>query len=228
MKNKQIISFAFVILMSIPEYSAIAQTKKELNKTKKGTIVGASAGAVIGGMIGNKKKNTALGAILGATIGGAAGAVIGNKMDKKAEKLEEQLGKTAKVERVGEGIRVTFDSKLLFDFAKADLKAENKDALKKFAQTLLESNDTDLMIIGHTDNVGSDTYNQLLSNKRASTVSAFLKSLGISTSRLKASGKGESEPLKNNESELERAQNRRVEIAIYANSKMKNEAKSEI
>jgi outer membrane protein OmpA-like peptidoglycan-associated protein len=199
MKNL-VVLMTLVLLMS---QAVVGQNSKELNKTKKGTIAGATTGAVIGGIIGNRTHNTALGAILGATVGGSVGAVIGNKMDKKAKKLEEELGKNAKVERVGEGIKVTFDSKLLFDFGKTNLKEENRVSLKKFAETLNESADTDLLIIGHTDNVGSDVFNKNLSLKRASTVTAFLKSLGIQNNRLKATGKGESQPTVSNDSEAD-------------------------
>jgi outer membrane protein OmpA-like peptidoglycan-associated protein len=226
MKNLKVFLAFFLLLGQVNFVQG--QSKKELNKTQKGTITGASTGAVIGGIIGNRSKNTALGAILGATVGGTVGAVIGNKMDKKAKKLEDELGPTAKVERVGEGIKVTFDSKLLFDFGKTDLKDENKASLKKFAQTINESADTDLLIVGHTDNVGSDAFNTNLSLKRAATVTSFLKTLGIQTRRLKSTGKGESQPVVSNGSEADRAQNRRVEIAIFANDKMKSEAKENI
>jgi outer membrane protein OmpA-like peptidoglycan-associated protein len=207
--------------------SSQTQPKKKINKTQKGAIIGGTTGAVIGGIIGSKSKNTALGAILGATVGGAVGAIIGNKMDKQAKKIEEELGKAAKVERVGEGIRVTFDNKMLFAFGKSTLNDDNKTDLQKFAGTLNEYPDTDLMIIGHTDNVGSNGFNQSLSNSRARAVSNYLDEIGVGSSRLKASGKGESQPVVSNSSEYNRSLNRRVEIAIYANDKMKAEAKAE-
>ena len=118
--------------------------KTGMNKTEKGAIIGASSGAVVGGIVGNRSKNTALGAILGAAVGGTVGAVIGNKMDKQAKKMQDDLQGTATVERVGEGIKLTFDSQLLFDFGKSDLKASNKSDLKKFAETLQEYPDTEL------------------------------------------------------------------------------------
>ena len=204
------------------------EKKDKMNKTEKGAVIGASSGAVIGGIIGNKSKNTALGAILGAAVGGTVGAVIGSKMDKQAKKLEDELGKTATVERVGEGIKVTFNSQLLFDFGKTDLKESNKTDLQKFAETLNQYPDTDVLIVGHTDNVGSESFNQNLSDNRAGAVTSYLKSLGISSARLKAEGKGETQPAASNETEDSRAQNRRVEIAIYANEKMKTEAKKEV
>jgi outer membrane protein OmpA-like peptidoglycan-associated protein len=201
--------------------------KSGMNKTTKGTIIGASSGAVIGGILGNKSRNTAIGAIIGAAAGGAIGAVIGNKMDKQAKKMEEALGQTATVERVGEGIKLTFDSQLLFDFGKTSLLESNKQTLENFAETLKQNQDTDLLIIGHTDNVGSNSFNQSLSESRADAVSNQLAANGVSNSRLRTKGMGETQPAVSNTTEGSRAQNRRVEIAIYANDKMKTEAKQE-
>ncbi len=202
--------------------------KTGMNKTEKGAVIGAASGATIGGIIGNKSKNTALGAILGAAVGGTIGVVIGSKMDKQAKKIEDDLGKTATVERVGEGIKLTFNSQLLFDFGKTDLKEANKADLQKFAETLKLYPDTDLLIVGHTDDVGSESFNQTLSEKRAWAVSYYLASLDVSNSRLKTDGKGEMQPTTSNDTEDSRSQNRRVEIAIYANEKMKSEAKKEV
>ena len=202
--------------------------KTGMNKTQKGAVIGASSGAVIGAIIGNNNNNTALGAILGAAVGGTVGVVIGSKMDKQAKKIEDDLGKTATVERVGEGIKLTFNSQLLFDFGKTDIKEANKADLQKFAETLKLYPDTDLLIVGHTDDVGSESFNQTLSEKRARAVSSYLASLDVSGSRLKTEGKGEIQPSTSNDTEDNRSQNRRVEIAIYANEKMKSEAKKEV
>jgi outer membrane protein OmpA-like peptidoglycan-associated protein len=201
--------------------------KTGMNNTEKGTVVGATSGAVVGGMVGNKKNNTALGAILGAVAGGAVGAIIGNRMDKQAKKMEAELGNTATVERVGEGIKLTFDSQLLFDFGKSDLKQQNKDDLRKLAETLSEYPETELLIVGHTDNVGSNSFNRNLSRKRAAAVSSQLSDAGVKSSRLSIVGKGESQPDFSNDTEDNRSKNRRVEIAIYANEKMKAEARVE-
>jgi outer membrane protein OmpA-like peptidoglycan-associated protein len=209
--------------------SAPAKTEKTgMNKTEKGVVIGAAAGGVIGAIVGNKSNNTAIGAILGATVGGAVGVVIGNKMDKQAKKMEADLGKTATVERVGEGIKLTFNSQLLFDYGKTDLKESNKADLQKFSETLKQYTDTDLLVVGHTDNVGSESFNQTLSEKRASAVTNYLASLGISYNRLKTEGKGELQPAASNDTEDSRTQNRRVEIAISANEKMKADAKTEV
>lgn len=225
--KKVIISFLTVTTLIVGCKTTQSQKKSNLRKTEKGAIIGTSSGAVLGGILGNKKNNTALGAILGATVGGAVGVVIGNKMDKQAKKIQDELGNVAKVERVGEGIKLTFDSQLLFDFGKASLRESNKDDLWKLANTLKQYPDTDVLIVGHTDNVGSESFNQGLSKKRANAVSSELTSTGISKSRVKIKGKGESQPTDTNETDLGRSQNRRVEIAIYANKKMKTEANKE-
>jgi outer membrane protein OmpA-like peptidoglycan-associated protein len=204
-----------------------SQKKTNLNKTEKAAIIGSSSGAVLGGILGNKKNNSVLGAILGATVGGAVGVVIGNKMDKQAKKIQDELGNVAKVERVGEGIKLTFDSQLLFGFDQASLRESYKDDLWRLANSLKQYPDTDLLVVGHTDNVGSESFNQTLSKKRAKSVSDELTSTGISKNRIKIKGNGETQPSETNETALGRSQNRRVEIAIYANKKMKTEANKE-
>ncbi len=206
---------------------AQAGAKPGMNKAEKGAVIGVASGAVVGGIIGNKSKNTALGAILGAAVGGTVGAVIGNKMDKQAKKMQEELGDAATVERVGEGIKLTFNSQLLFDFGKSTIMESNKADLREFAETLKTYPDTELLIVGHTDNVGSNSFNQGLSKKRAGAVSNYLAASGVSQSRLSTQGKGETQPVVSNNSEDNRSQNRRVEIAIYANAEMKSDAKKE-
>jgi len=201
--------------------------KTGMNRTEKGAVVGASTGAVAGGIIGNKSNNTVIGAILGAAVGGAAGTVIGNEMDKRAEKIQEELGETATVERIGEGIKLTFDSQLLFDFGKSDLKESNKRDLRKFAETLKQYPDTDLLIVGHTDSRGSDSFNQNLSTQRAVAVSDYLAYSGVSRSRLSTQGEGERQPVASNNTDQGREQNRRVEIAVYANDTLKSKAQKE-
>ncbi len=231
---KNIILFLMIVgsflagCKSIQKSPATTKDKTGMNNTEKGAVIGASSGAVVGAIIGNKNKNTALGAILGAAVGGTVGVVIGSKMDKQAKKLEEDLGTAATVERVGEGIKLTFNSQLLFDFGKTDLKESNKNDLQKFAEVLKQNPDTELLIVGHTDDVGSYAFNQTLSEKRASAVSSYLAALNVGYSRLKTQGKGENQPSVSNSTEESRSQNRRVEIAIYANEKMKSEATQEV
>ncbi len=193
-----------------------------LSNTEKGAAAGAGTGAVVGGVIGNATGSTAKGAIIGAVLGGAAGAIIGQQMDKQAADLEDDL-EGAEIERVGEGIQITFDSGILFGFDSAELRPEARENLTTLAQSLNEYPQTDVVIIGHTDSKGTDVYNQGLSERRAGSASDYLMAQGISSSRITTMGKGESEPVADNETEAGRAQNRRVEIAIFASEEYREE-----
>lgn len=195
-----------------------------LSNTEKGAIIGTGAGAAGGAAIGKAAGGTAEGAILGAMIGGAAGAFIGQRMDRKAKELDERLA-NAEVERVGEGIKVTFDSGLLFDFDSAALRDNAERDLSEFAESMKDFPDTKVLIVGHTDSKGSASYNQSLSERRAESSADFMRQRGLSSDRLIIEGKGESEPVATNETEAGRQQNRRVEIAIYANEELQEEAK---
>ncbi|QIA10018.1 OmpA family protein [Draconibacterium halophilum] len=193
------------------------------SKTFKGGAIGAGAGGAIGGLIGSKSDNTAKGAILGAAIGGTAGALIGNYMDKQAEELQEDL-EGASVERIGEGIKITFDSGILFGFDSSELTYASKENIAELAETLKKYEETEILIEGHTDNKGSDSYNQELSERRAGSVADELKMLGVAASRISEVGYGEEMPIADNSTEEGRAQNRRVEVAIFANEKLKKAA----
>ncbi len=195
----------------------------EWSAKRKGTLIGAGSGAVIGGIIGDKAGNTALGAILGAAVGGAAGAYIGDYMDKQAAELDQDLA-GAKVERVGEGIKITFDSGILFDVNKATLRPASEAELTKLAVILNKYPDTNVLLEGHTDATGSDEYNLDLSRLRAQSVSAFLAGQGVASNRFSIMGYGETQPIAENETEVGRQQNRRVEVAIFANEKLKEAA----
>ena len=193
------------------------------NKTQKGAVIGTAAGGTMGAVIGRASGNTALGAIIGAAVGGATGAVIGNQMDKQAEEIKKTVP-DAKVERVGEGIIVEFNSKVLFGFDKSLIALDAKESLDKLYTVLQSYPDTDIELQGHTDSKGSESYNQALSEKRASTVSGYLNSKGITASRLTIKGFGETAPKYGNETADGRSENRRVEFLITANEKMKADA----
>lgn len=196
---------------------------KGMKKTTKGGIIGAGSGAVIGGIIGNRMGNTAAGAIIGAAVGGATGAVIGRRMDKQAEELEKSM-ENANVERVGEAIRVNFDSGILFAVNSAELSPNAKRDIDKLAKTLKDYEGTNVIIEGHTDNTGSYELNQKLSEKRAAAVAAYAKSLGIDGSRFQSKGYSYDQPIADNSTAEGRAQNRRVEIIIIANDELKKAA----
>ena len=215
---KKVVFYSVILSLSISLFHCASMSRKE-----KGAIIGATSGGVIGGVIGKQAGNTAVGAILGAAIGGAAGAYIGNYMDKQVAEMERDL-EGAKITRVGEGIKVTFDSGILFDVNKATLKPASKESLAKLAQILNKYEDTNILLEGHTDATGSDEHNLTLSRQRAQSVSNYLASLGVNVPRLVIMGYGEDQPVADNDTETGRAQNRRVEVAIYANDKLKKAA----
>lgn len=193
------------------------------NKTQKGAVVGTAAGGGMGAVIGKATGNTALGAIIGAAVGGAAGAVIGNQMDKQAKEIQSKVP-DAKVERVGEGIVVEFNSNVLFGFDKSSLSLDAKTSLDKLVTVLNEYKETDIELQGHTDSKGSLAYNQKLSEERAGAVSGYLDDRGVAVNRMTIRGFGETVPKYDNESTTGRTENRRVEFLITANAKMKAEA----
>jgi len=184
-------------------------------KAQTGAVVGAAGGAVVGGAIGKAAGSTAKGAIIGAVVGGAAGAIIGHEMDKQAKELEQNI-KGAKVERVGEGIQVTFDTGLLFDFDSDVIRSDARTNLNELAKSLDEYAGSDVLIVGHTDAVGTSEYNQGLSQRRAAAAASYLASQAVDRGRIRTSGLGEAEPVASNDTEDGRAKNRRVEVAIYA------------
>lgn len=199
---------------------------KSWNRTQKGAVIGTTSGAAAGAVIGKASGNTALGAIIGATVGGATGVIIGHKMDKQAEEIKKKVP-DAKVERVGEGIVVEFNNKILFGFDSYALTPAAKANLDKLRTVLTDFPDTDIEIQGHTDDTGTDSYNEKLSERRAAAVKNYLKSKGVARRRINTVGYGESAPAYSNSNEDGRSKNRRVEFLITANEKMKAEASRE-
>lgn len=195
-----------------------------MSKTQQGAVIGGASGAVIGGAIGHAAGNTVVGAILGAAVGGAAGAIIGSYMDKQAAEMRRDL-EGAKVERIGEGIKITFDSGILFDVDKAALRQASKDNLTKLAKILNKYPDTNILIEGHTDSTGADDYNLALSKDRAQSVSHYLAQLEVSAARFSTMGYGETQPIATNDTAEGRQKNRRVDIAVMANEKLKKAAR---
>ena len=211
-------------LLGIILSASILFSCADWSNTGKGAAIGAGAGGALGGLIGNKKGNTAAGAVIGAAVGGAAGAAIGRYMDKQAEEMEAL--EDAEVKRVGEGIQITFDSGILFGFDSYQLTPQAQENVMKLAKILNDYPDTNIMINGHTDSKGSEEYNQTLSEKRANSVSNYLKMQGISGVRLTTIGHGESLPVASNDTDEGRSQNRRVEVAITANEELIEKAES--
>jgi outer membrane protein OmpA-like peptidoglycan-associated protein len=202
-------------------------TRNASNK-QKGAVIGSTSGAVLGGVIGNNTGdgNTALGAIIGGVVGGAAGAYIGNRMDKQAQEIEQEIP-GAEVERVGEGINVTFDesSGVYFDSEKFNINQRSQEVLNKLAAIFKEYPDTNILVEGHTDSQGAEPYNLTLSKNRAQAVTNYIVDNGVSKGRMTTNWYGESQPKYDNNTAEGRAKNRRVEIAIVANEKLQEEAK---
>lgn len=201
-------------------------TVKSLNNTQKGAGIGAAGGAGIGALIGHKAGNTAVGAIIGGALGGVAGGLIGKKMDKQAAEIERTVD-GAEVVKAGEGIIVKFDSGILFGFDQTALQPDAKTNINNLVKSLNGNPDTDILVIGHTDNKGTEAYNQGLSERRAQAVKTYAVAQGLAAGRVKTEGKSFNEPIADNDTEAGRAQNRRVEIVITANDKMKSEAKQQ-
>ncbi len=215
-----------VIFLAIAALVAGAIGCASLNRAEKGGAIGAGTGAAIGAIIGHQTGHTAVGAIIGAAVGGAAGAYIGHYMDKQAAEMQRDI-QGAKIERVGEGIKITFDSGILFDIDQATLKPEAKQNLDKLAVILNKYPDTNVLIEGHTDSTGTYGHNLDLSKQRAQSVSNYLAGLGVDPSRFSTMGYGPDQPVAPNATAGGRQQNRRVELAVMANDKLKKAAQQQ-
>lgn len=195
-------------LLSLPSCAS-------LSRQEKGVVVGAGTGAAAGAAIGHANGSTSRGAILGAVVGGTIGGIIGHQMDQQAKELAQNIP-SARVERVGEGIQVTFFSGLLFEFDSDRVLGESARNLRTLAKSLDKYPGSNLVIVGHTDSLGKSTYNLNLSERRARATAAYLTSQGILLERMKSEGRGETEPIADNSTEAGQARNRRVEVAIFA------------
>jgi outer membrane protein OmpA-like peptidoglycan-associated protein len=191
-------------------------------QTERGAVIGAGAGAAVGAAVGSQVGSTARGAIIGAAVGGAAGAIIGHQMDRQAAELDRDL-EGATVTRVDEGIVVTFEGGILFDFDRAELRPQARENLRRLAENLRQYQRTEVLVIGHTDNVGSAQYNQGLSERRAESAAGYLVQQGVTRNRIATRGMGLRDPIATNETAEGRQLNRRVEVVIYADEDWRRE-----
>ena len=229
MKKFSILAVALV--MSAGSLFTSCESLKNTNNTQRGAGIGAAGGAILGAIIGNNVGgggNGALGAVLGGVVGGVTGGVIGSKMDKQAQKIEEEIP-GAQVERVDDGIVVTFDenSGVYFATEKYNINSASQATLNKLANVFKEYPDTNILVVGHTDSAGAESYNMTLSKNRAYSVTTYLTGKGLSSSRFTTNWFGESQPMHDNSTAAGRAKNRRVNVAIVPNEKMINEAKAQ-
>jgi outer membrane protein OmpA-like peptidoglycan-associated protein len=184
-------------------------------KTKRGAAIGAVIGGVAGAVIGNQTGNNRTGAVVGAATGAAVGAVVGRRMDKQEQELRQIEG--VEVSRPSEGeISVRLTNDILFDHDSSTLRSASRTTLTELAENFRQYPDNRIIVEGHTDASGTDTYNQRLSEQRASNVADFLIDRGVSSSAITVYGFGESRPKSSNETAEGRQMNRRVEIHIQA------------
>ncbi|SHM90422.1 OmpA family protein [Polaribacter sp. KT 15] len=223
---------AFAVAIALTASLTSCEATKNANNKQKGAVIGTTTGALIGAIIGNNVgsgKNSKLGAVIGGVVGGGAGILIGKKMDDQAKQIETEIP-GAEVERVDNGIVVTFDenSGVYFDTNKDDINAKSQETLNKLSSVFAEFPDTNILVVGHTDSSGRDSYNMTLSEKRAKSVTNYLIAKGLQRGRFTTQWFGETQPKYDNTTAEGRAKNRRVNVAILPNEKMVEEAKEEV
>ena len=192
------------------------------NNLAKGTAIGAAGGAVLGAVVGKLAGNTVVGAAVGTAVGAGTGALIGKHMDKV--KAEAEAVKNAQVETITDanglqGVKVTFDSGILFATNSSTLNTASQNTIKQIADVLKQNSDVDVAIFGHTDNTGTDAINDPLSLKRAQAVEKSLKNLGVANIK-RVEGQGSKNPVADNATAEGKKQNRRVEVYMYASQAM--------
>ncbi|AQS94417.1 hypothetical protein BXQ17_10230 [Polaribacter sp. BM10] len=232
MKNIMNKISAFAVAIALTASLTSCEATKNANNKQKGAVIGTTTGALIGAIIGNNVgsgKNSKLGAVIGGVVGGGAGILIGKKMDDQAKQIETEIP-GAEVERVDNGIVVTFDenSGVYFDTNKDDINAKSQETLNKLSSVFAEFPDTNILVVGHTDSSGRDSYNMTLSEKRAKSVTNYLIAKGLQRGRFTTQWFGETQPKYDNTTAEGRAKNRRVNVAILPNEKMVEEAKEEV
>jgi len=194
------------------------QDNRPFTNTEGGVLIGAASGAVIGAIA--YKQNRSRGAVIGAIGGGLAGGAVGAYMDSQKKDLEKNLAQEiqsgqARIDKLpNDVVRITMTNQTAFDTDSSTIKAGFNSTMDKVADVVLRYGKTTLTVVGHTDNVGSNDYNQKLSERRAHSVAQYLESHRVNSMRLALAGKGETQPIASNANESGRQQNRRVEIYV--------------
>ena len=213
--KKHIAALLTVLLVAT---TGFAQTVDDHAKAKKGAVIGGVTGAIVGAVIGNNKGHHSAkrGAVAGALAGTAAGAIVGAMMDKQERELRQipgvDVARTAPDE-----LKVTVGNDVLFDINSTALRSNSRTSLREMADVFEKYPNTTISVQGHTDSTGTAAYNERLSERRASSVASYLRSLGVNGSRMETVGYGESQPKATNSTASGRQLNRRVEIHIRAN-----------
>jgi len=205
--------YSIVLFILILALIGCAQTQQAARtKTGQGAAIGAAAGALAGAVIGHQSGNRRTGAVIGGLAGAAIGGGIGYKLDQQAKELQQI--KDAEVRREEDRLVVTMSEAILFDLNSTALKSGAKQQMEKMAEVMVRYPDNDILVTGHTDNTGSEKYNQDLSERRAKAVKNYLILKGISAGRITSMGFGETMPVASNATSEGRQKNRRVEIEI--------------
>jgi outer membrane protein OmpA-like peptidoglycan-associated protein len=188
---------------------------KQVGKTTKGAAIGAIGGAVVGVLTGDDSRERRKRALIGAGVGALAGGAVGNYMDRQEARLRQQLqGTGVSVTRDGNNITLNMPGNITFQTDSADLRSDFFDVLNSVSLVLKEYDKTLVEVAGHTDNTGSDQYNQQLSERRANSVAQYLSSRGLNQQRVLTVGGGENYPVADNGTPEGRQLNRRVELSL--------------
>ncbi|MBW1298359.1 OmpA family protein [Aquimarina litoralis] len=222
MKNLKKVSYVLLIVL-------VFGSCKTMKKAEIGGLIGAASGAVIGGIVGDQVDDTELGAVIGGMVGATVGGIIGNQMDKQAKKIEEEMPSVV-VQRVEEDINIVFDeqSGVYFETNQHDLNTPSKETIHKLATVLKEYPNSNILIEGHTDNVGKEESNFLLSKYRAHSVKEYLVEQGVDEQRFTVRYYGESQPKYDNNTIEGKSKNRRVEVTISPNEELRRQAVAQI
>lgn len=189
--------------------------ESQTSNATKGALIGAAAGAVVGLISGDDAVERRQRALIGAGLGALAGGAVGYYMDRQEAELRAELeGSGVSVTRIGDNITLNMPGNVTFATNSSDLNPAFFDVLNAVGKVLKNFDQTVVEVAGHTDSTGSQSYNQELSVRRASSVSQYFKSRGISNQRLITVGMGEMRPMASNSSDLGRQVNRRVEITL--------------
>lgn len=211
--TKRMMHRGIVVLVVLAFIATGCAADGKYEKTGKGAAVGAGTGAVLGAIIGSTQGEMGKGAVIGAAAGAAVGTAVGYNMDKQAKELAQIPN--AQVEQTApDRIVVTMKDSILFDTGSTVLKTASQTTLKQIAEVMVKYPETNMVVKGHTDSVGSEEFNQKLSEGRAGVVKNFLIGEGVAAGRITSIGYGESVPVADNNTEAGRASNRRVEIEV--------------
>jgi outer membrane protein OmpA-like peptidoglycan-associated protein len=206
------------LLVVLSMLAVIAGCATPGKRTAIGAGAGAAVGAGVGAIIGNQNGNQAgKGAVIGGIVGGLLGGGVGNYLDKQAA----ELAQIAETKRTENGIITTLKNNLLFDTGKADLKPVAMDSVEQISAIIKKYSEDRVIVVGYTDNVGSDAYNQQLSQTRAQSVRLAMIDRGVPASSIEPVGMGKANPVASNATEEGRAKNRRVELQISVEQKQK-------